>query len=215
MSFNSLTTNVSRKAYLQDLQKKIGNCNSVKREHPKEYLELLEAFKRHHDYPHKFDKNGGLKDVQLKQTKLGYKTTLVFENGEPDDVSITKHCVSGIAPSVTANLKTAMRESVLPQITRFRSSLRSPACEICGSKNQIEIDHKSDTTPFEKLYKDFMKKNTLSMPTEFQNNMHSSKTFKREDAKFKESWNKYHADHAVFRPLCQPCNGRQPKYKET
>jgi len=210
MLFNTLTTIESRKEYLRDLQKKIGDCSSIRNDHPDEYLEIKEAFKRHPRYPEKFE---GLKDVAFRKRGAGFDTTLVFSDGRTDDVSLTKQCSAGIAPSLTALLKSAMRMSIQPQIDKYRSSLRLPQCEICRDTNNIEIDHHSDSMPFEKLYKNFMKINSLPIPTDFERNMHSKKTFKKEDNKFKDAWNKYHEHHAILRPLCRPCNGSQAKYR--
>jgi hypothetical protein len=210
MSFNSLTTVESRKEYLRDLQKKIGNCSSVRNEHPEDYLELKEAFKRHPRFPEKFE---GLKDVSFRKRGAGFDTTLIFTDGNTDDVSLTKQCAAGIGPSLTALLKNAMRMSIQPQIDKYRSSLLSPKCEICKGANKIEIDHHSDSMPFEKLYKNFMKTNSFPIPTDFDSNMHSKKTFKEKDKNFKDAWNKYHEDHSILRPLCQSCNGSQAKYK--
>lgn len=207
------TTQSTLKKYFREVIDIISKCNSVKTYHPGYYIEFCEVFKRHCDYPDKFM---DMVDIKIDYNPI-YKNQLVVyiikSNGEIDDVSVLKNCISGKPKD---NLKIAMRVAVQPQIDEFRNSHTELICELCNSKERIEIDHHSILQPFSKLYNDFMRtmrSNTLKIPTNFDNTISCLKCFKETDKEFNEAWIKYHKEKAILRMLCKECNNSQPKYK--
>ena len=161
MSISQFKTQASLKKYVREMMDSIGLCDSVKEKHPEEFLDFCELFKRHSDYPKKFI---GLVDIKINKNPIFNDLTvyIVKINGEIDDVSVMKNCITGKPKD---NLNTAMRVSVQPQIDEYKNNNFIKVCELCGEIDEIEIDHHSEKAPFAKLYSDFMKLNTL--PNDF------------------------------------------------
>ncbi len=203
------TTQDKLKKHFRKKIDKIGKCDSIKTEHPTDYLEFCELFKRHSNYPDKFM---DMKDIKIDYNPIYHTNLIVYiikSNGEIDDVSVLNNCISGKPKD---KLKIAMRVAIQPQIDYFRNIQTKLICEICNSTNKIEIDHHSELQPFAKLYNDFMITNKLKIPTEFDNTISCLKCFKETDKEFNEQWIKYHKENAILRMLCKECNNLQPKY---
>ena len=209
MSISQFKTQASLKKYVREMMDSIGLCDSVKEKHPEEFLDFCELFKRHSDYPKKFI---GLVDIKINKNPIFNDLTvyIVKINGEIDDVSVMKNCITGKPKD---NLNTAMRVSVQPQIDEYKNNNFIKVCELCGEIDEIEIDHHSEKAPFAKLYSDFMKLNTLPIPASFDNTKSHMKCFKEFDYNFEKNWIQYHKEHAILRMLCRKCNSSQPKYK--
>jgi hypothetical protein len=211
MSISEYKTQADLKKYFRDLIDTIKLCDSVKTKYPLPFLDFCQVFKRHSDYPDKFI---GFVDIKIGYNPE-YKNQLVVyiikANGEIDDVSVLNNCITGKPKD---NLKIAMRVSIQPQINEYRNSNYIKKCVLCGEHDRIEIDHHSETTPFAKLYIDFMEINTLPIPTSFDDTASYMKCFKSSDREFEESWIQYHKENAILRMLCSQCNNSQPRYKK-
>ena len=198
------------KKYFRDKIDNIGECESIKTNHPEDFKEFCIMFERHPDYPDKFI---GFDDIKIDYHP-DYKTQLVVyitkNNGDIDDVSVLNSCVTGKPKD---KLKIAMRVASYPQSIEFKNKQSQYLCEICGKTDRIEIDHHSETMPFAKLYEKFMEANTIPIPVSFDNTQSHMKCFQAADTIFEESWINYHKQNAILRMLCRVCNGQQPKYK--
>jgi len=211
MTISQLKTQSSLKNHFREIIDRIGVCDSIKTKYPKEYIDFCEVFKRHSEYPDKFI---GLVDIKIDYNKVFTHELVVYiikTNGEIDNVSVMKNCITGKPKD---NLKIAMRVSIEPQIYEYKKKNMIRTCELCGSQEKIEIDHHSEKMPFEKLYIDFMKLNKLQIPETFNETKSHMKSFTPLDYKFEEMWIQYHKDNAILRMLCGSCNNSQPKYKK-
>lgn len=199
------------KDYFRETIDKIGKCNSVKTEHPYEFINFCEVFTRHPDYPDKFINFIDIKIDYNPHYKNDMVVYIIKNNGDIDNVSVMKSCISGKPKD---NLKIAMRVSIQHQIDEFKNNQSKYICELCNGTNRIEIDHHSKEMPFAKLYIDFMKINTLPIPTSFNDTNRYMACFKEENSSFEKKWVFYHKNNAILRMLCRNCNGSQPKYKK-
>lgn len=112
-------------------------------------------------------------------------------------------------------LNSAMRYAVRVQVSNYRKSHPDQKCDLCGTRSRIEVDHYPKH--FVELKRDFltMKDNkNHHPPTEFKwhpkrgNFMFKNGTKKNDyyDKKWKQSWQRYHKNHATYRYLCSQCN---------
>jgi hypothetical protein len=211
MTISQFKTQTKLKAYFRQLIDKIGICDSVKTKYPKECEDFEEVFKRHPQYPDKFV---GYIDIKIDYNDTFANQFVVYikkENGDVDNVSVLNACIRGKPKDF---LKDALRFSIRPQIDKYRNGIRIKKCEICRESDNIEIDHHSEIAPFAKLVDDFLKINTLPIPTSFDDTIGHMKCFKESDREFEQKWIQFHNENAVLRILCKTCNGSQPKYKK-
>jgi len=211
MSISQFKTQASLKNHFRAIINKIGLCDSVKTKYPIEFLDFCEVFKRHSDYPVKFI---GFVDIKIDYNPVfinQLEVSIIKENGSIDDVSVMNNCITGKPKD---NLKVAMRVSIQPQIDEYKHNNCIKVCEICGDRDRIEIDHHSEISPFAKLYNDFLKINTCTLPASFDDTNSHMKCFKDLDYNFEKTWMQYHKENAILRMLCRRCNGSQPKYKK-
>ena len=210
MTISEFKTQKSLKKYFREIIDNIGVCESVKTNHPQAFSDFCEIFKRHSDYPEKFL---GFNDIKIDYNPYFKNDLVVYiikNNGDVDDVSVLNNCITGKPKN---NLKIAMRVSIQKQIDEFRNSQNIYICELCNDNERIEIDHHSEKLPFAKLYIDFMKNNTLPIPTSFNNTISHMKCFIEADHNFEVNWLNYHKENAILRMLCRKCNNSQPKFK--
>ena len=195
------------KEYFQSIIKEIGVCSSIKTQFPHYYEEFVELFKRHPDYP---DKTFGMIDLRTKLSCFKAICFIMIDGVNHDrDISYNV-CITGKKRNY---LIVAMRESIFPQTRDYYISTQKKECALCGSTEQIEVDHHSELTPFKKLYLDFLKLNKLPIPDVFGVSNGYNACFLPSDKAFEISWNDYHSDNVIFRMLCKSCNSSQPKYK--
>lgn len=100
-------------------------------------------------------------------------------------------------------LTSAMRHAIKRQITIYKNKNPTKQCNICGNKDNIEVDHYP--TKFVQLKNDFLVDKII--PEQFV--FHPKRGycfFHKKDAAFKASWQKYHNKHATYRYLCSTCN---------
>ena len=110
-------------------------CSSIKEFYPEEWNEFIYLFKRHYNYPEKFN---GLTDIKIRYNPL-YKRQLeiiiVKNNGDEDDVSVLNNCITGKPKD---NLTIAMRNSIYPQIEEFKHN-SSMECLLCCNNKNIHV----------------------------------------------------------------------------
>lgn len=188
------------KQYLRETINSIGFCSSIKKYYPEKWDLFIFLFERHPNYPEKFY---NLKDVKIDFNpvfKNQLETVIVKEDGEEDNVSIMKSCVTGKPKD---NLTVAMRNAILSQILDFKHSNKL-VCEICNSTKNIHIDH--EKPKFFELRDEFLEKWEGEKPKNFTNNKSNSKIFKKTDIDFEKKWFSFHKQKAKLRVLCQVCN---------
>jgi hypothetical protein len=196
------------KTYFREKINRIGQCNSVKTTYPVDFSDFCEVFQRHPDYPEKFI---GFTDIQIKYSLVFGNQLVVYikkDNGTLEDVSVLNHCITSKSKN---NLKIAMRVAIQPQIDEYKLHCLQ-YCELCNSHDKLEVDHHSEKAPFAKLYLDFMKHNTIPIPSSFDDTKSHMKCFQITDVEFSKSWIEFHKEHAMLRILCKKCNASQPKY---
>ena len=161
----------------------------------------MEIFKSHPNYPELFS---NVVDVSIAYNKINpkkcYELQLIKSNKTSEAVSYIK-CFQ--KPTKDIDLKHAMWYAIKDQILDYRDSCDELICELCGSEQNIQIDH---VILLKQLYDDFLSQNTLIIPTEFDNTYFNSAMFKDDDVEFENSWSTYHKLHAKLRCLCNKCN---------
>ena len=106
------------------------------------------------------------------------------------------------------DLSNAMRYAISNDIKDFRNK-SALICSYCKLDTGVELDYHvdHDDPPFRKLKDDFLKENTLKIPTTFASHEYWFLTIFREDDKaFKNSWIDYHNKHCKLQILCKTCN---------
>ena len=132
--------------YYKALIYKVGLCQSLKTNHFDIYLELMDLFTNHPDYPEKIE---NVVDISIVKNKLHNKYLelhIIKKDNTTDNISY-RCCIN--KPSKDRNLKNAMRYAILPQIFEFKNKCELLECNFCKSKENIEIDH---TILFKILY---------------------------------------------------------------
>ncbi len=100
-----------------------------------------------------------------------------------------------------------MRYAISDQILEYENGCDELICEICKSDQNIQIDH---VILFKTLY-DFLKQNTLTIPTSFDYTYYNSAKFKDDDVEFENNWFTYYKTYAKLRCLCNKCNQSRGK----
>lgn len=130
---------------------------------------------------------------------------MVFVDEHKKEKSFSwRKCCDGVDTTDSEMLQGALRECTALQTTR--SWYKQQECAECGKRKEVgfEIDHVNE---FANMYQDFLKQNVLPIPTAFAKAEKSRRfTFRAEDSKFKESFQAYHAKHAILSLLCKECH---------
>jgi hypothetical protein len=185
--------------YYKNMIYKVGLCSSVKINHFEIYLELMDLFTNHPEYP---DKIGNVIDVAIVKNKINSKyleLQIIKDDKTIDNISY-RCCIN--KPTKDKNLKSAMRYAIYPQILEFKNGCDIIECYLCKSKEDIHIDH---IILFKSLYDDFIK-DRKDIPSTFDDNFYNTAIFKKEDEVFKNEWIEYHKNNASLRCLCKTCN---------
>ena len=185
--------------YYKTLINGIGLCPSLKTNHPNAYLELMELFTNHPEYPEKVYDVVDISIIRNKICPKYFELQITKADNTTDNISY-RCCIS--KPNKDRNLKNAMRNAVTQQILEFRNCCDTLECSICKSKENIQIDH---IILFRKLYVDFLKERN-DVPTVFDDSIYNMAVFRLEDNKFEEEWKTYHKKNASLRCLCKTCN---------
>ena len=139
--------------YYKKMIYKIGLCPSVKLNHFDIYLELMNLFTNHPDYPEKIE---NVIDIAIVKNKLNFKyleLQIIREDNTVDNISY-RCCIN--KPNKDINLKNAMRHAIHSQILQFRNNCDILECVLCKSKDNIhwQIDH---IILFKTLYDEFLR----------------------------------------------------------
>jgi hypothetical protein len=184
--------------YYKTLIYKVGLCQSLKTNHFDIYLEFMDLFTNHPDYPEKI-KN--VVDISIVKNKLNkYLELHIIKDDDTTDNISYRCCIN--KPSKDRNLKNAMRYAIFPQIFEFKNKCEFLECYFCKSKENIEIDH---NILFKILYDDFTKDRN-DIPLSFDDNYYNSAVFKKDDKQFQNDWIEYHKKNAILQCLCKTCN---------
>jgi 5-methylcytosine-specific restriction endonuclease McrA len=149
----------------------------------------------------------GLKHIEVGRSpqKTHNCFYVVRLDGSKDNFSY-KNCIEKCSQNrlIEKRRIAAYREAVQQQIIDFRFSEHNPCCQICGSTDNLQVDHEIN---FISLVNDF-ESGREYVPTTFENADGTlySKRFLDCDAEFRSFWQQYHYNHATLRLLCQQCN---------
>ena len=181
-----------------------GLSQSLYNERYNDYIELVELFKNHPEYPNKLRELKDICIVRNKRTPKYYEFNLIRTDGTREDISYIE-CIS---PS-NKSLNEALRYCVQPQIDHFRDNniMKCKFCNKTSRTEEIQVDH---ITMFKVLTTDFLK-NKKHIPTEFDSSYFNGAMFKDDDKMFANEWYEYHLNNAELRPLCKTCNLTRPK----
>ena len=199
--------------YVRKILDKIGLCNSIINSYPELWEVFMYLFKRHSNYPEKFNR---LTDIKIRYNpvhKTQLETIIVKNNGDEDDVSIMNRCITRKPKD---NLTIAMRNSIKPQTEEFKikefKNNSIMKCVLCHDTKEIETDH------YKPQFKD-LKTNFLNiwknlLPNIFESGKNNSKIFKKKDNEFEKNWIEFHRENAILRLLCKKCNSSRKKSKQ-
>jgi hypothetical protein len=191
----------------------IGICTSIKQFYPEEWDGFVYLFKRHPNYPEKFD---GMVDIKIRSNP-NYKnleTIIVKNNGEEDAVSLYK-CISRKADSINDKLYKAMRNSIDPQTKEFKKN-SIMKCALCHTTTaNMHTDHHEPQ--FLDLVTTFLENWKDESPITFNQHESNSKIFTKTDKEFEQQWIEFHRKNAILRVLCKECNlkRKKPQRKST
>jgi hypothetical protein len=185
--------------YYKNLIYKVGLCPSIKTNHFEIYLELMDLFTNHPDYPEKIE---NVVDLAIVKNKMNFKyleLQIIKEDNSTDNISY-RCCIH--KPNKDRNLKNAMRYAVYPQIIQFRENCENLKCAFCQSSENIQIDH---ILLFKELCNEFLK-DRKCIPSVFDDNFYNSAKFQKDDKQFENEWIEFHRENATLRCLCKSCN---------
>lgn len=189
------------KTTIRDQIEAIGQCKSLRSEHPKEYVFFYELFQKH---PHAERKRvSEITDIFIQQSwgdfRLGYR----LRDGTKDTISWNK-CLSGKPDSPDMLLTRAMRTAIMYQMKIYRRS-QVGRCVLCSAEKEITADHYP--VKFRHIKEEFLQ--THTPPTTFTKNYRSQDCFREEDKEFERQWQEFHEQKASYRILCSTCNMRE------
>lgn len=111
------------------------------------------------------------------------------------------------------SLESAMRDAIKDFTISYKNDRDNNNTLICDKCQCINLPRKKFQTdhifPFCEIKKEFLKNNTLPIPTEFDDE-DCLKVFQLKDIDFKTSWINFHNSYANnFQLLCESCNGKK------
>jgi hypothetical protein len=201
--WTTLKTQKQLHAYAKEQLNEIGECHSIKTSHPSKWDMFLFYFKRHPNYPEKFE---GLTDIRIGRNADPphyLEVNLIKENGDTESCSLLRACISGKKKNKIAE---AMRQAIYPQILTFKKQ-NIQRCVECDSWDNPQVDHHEPQ--FAELKANFLKDHTP--PTAFGETKAYKTIFLPKDRDFENKWSEYHETHATLRILCRKCNLARPK----
>ena len=176
-----------------------GLCRSLKDERNEDFIDFMELFKYHPESDTKLRDVIDICIISNKKNKKYFELNLIKSNGEIEDISY-RCCIN--ERNNTFNLNRALRYAIEPQIQDFRYK-NEMKCSFCNSIDNVHIDH---IIMFKNLVKEFLKLNSKSIPTDFDDKEYNGSKFKLKDKQFEEDWFIYHKNNAKLRCLCSKCN---------
>ena len=179
----------------------IGQCKSIRTEHPEDYVFFYELFQQH---PHADRKRvSEIADIFIQEAWGEYRMGYILLDGTKDTISWNK-CLSGKPDSPDILLTRAMRTAVQYQTKIFKRR-QVQQCVLCTSKKQITVDHYP--VKFKQIKEEFLQ--THTPPTTFTKNYRSQECFHEEDKQFEREWQSFHEERATYRILCSTCNMKE------
>lgn len=197
---------VAATEYARALMAEVGVSLDVSKTHPDAYPFLMALAGRH---PRADEKLRDVVRMEINRTtasspnKKVYGAWLHYANGERDDISLLKKCISGTDTS--DKLVACMRQAIDDQIIAFRESDAPKVCAVCNTAGtMLHVDH---IIEFKTLKADFLKGRT-DVPTSFDSDpdCKTHQRFKAADVEFETAWSEYHRGRADLQYACHKCN---------
>lgn len=202
----------TKKAFEQYVRKliyeRIGVCRSVSKKSLVLFNELQTLLIRH---PTVQKNIGDVDDYAVQRNRMNKSAlqTVVYlrTDGSSRRKTLTiswRNAMDKKVPTAAQGLESAMRSAVDRQIRQFRKRTREKACALCGTTEQLEVDH---VVEFVQLKTRFLKTSKQEAPTTFGYKRRTlRKQFLKMDKPFQYAWSRFHKKHAELRLLCKPCN---------
>jgi len=199
------------KRYTRSLLIKVNICESVKEKDLEVYKFLLELCQRHPNANEKLKNHNDFKIHHDALNKKAFAFDIINTNGTIIDISWII-CCEGKGKSIKYKFNSALRQCISTQILDFKLKSDLYYCTICNNKidNNLNIDHEIH---FEQLKNDFMAKNKIEMPTDYDEEpITYLNVFKPNDKWIGVLFYDYHLINAKLRVTCQNCNLTRSKY---
>ena len=196
----------------------IGPCLDIQGTYPLQYDTLIKILERHPDFTSKAENMCNVKIVRDTLNRKALKMLITKKDGEEVDIS-WKCAITGEHKPDKGELMSAMRSSIDKQIYQFKTENKNKFCELCGSTENLQVDHNDEVcSAFDELVLNFVSitnKENIRTPNKFgeTNDDTHRRSFLEIDRPFKNRWIEYHGEHASLRILCQNCNINRPKTK--
>jgi hypothetical protein len=122
------------------------------------------------------------------------------------------HCCEFKERPTAYLLNSAMRYAVKEMTINYKTSQSILICNICSNSTLEYHDYHTDhIIPFVELHTQFMKDNTLPIPSIFNDSAHDIACFRPEDNEFETKWVIFHNTNATLQILCSSCNLKKGK----
>lgn len=174
--------------HIQSELSRIGECDSLRGTDEK-FCDLMIAIAHVRE---KFD-GENIIDIKLVANHAAFA---VLENGHVEDFSWRKAILG--EKCADDHLTKAMRWAIRPQIVEFTENHVQRGCALCGSTDNVQVDH---FTPFAVLKRDFLAQQK-KVPAQFVDQGKGQLEFLEIDSEFRDTWCDYHRKHAMLRLLC-------------
>lgn len=176
-------------------------------------LGCCEIDKTHNDYeffsnlidkhPERDEKIGlGIDKFIIERNKLNTNSFSIYIK-QINGFKIVFSWVTSAVGNKPNNLLSALRCAIVSQILNFRNNNKHK-CVYCGSKNNINVDHKNPS--FKVLSTNFINQHN-NLPTKFDSDIVTNQPiFSNNDIALKLEWFNYHKKNATYQILCRTCN---------
>lgn len=184
--------------YIQNLLRTIGVGRVSKTEH---YEFLIELVRRHPDAEKRLLR---MTDIVIRRNRLSpdnNEISILSEDGTEEALSY-RHCITERKKTSNVMYTKSLRTVIIAQIVEYRRTCNM-TCSICGSQEEIEIDHELH---FSDIRDEFTKRYKIEIPTEYDRNDADLVIFKPMDKYIGDMFCKFHKERAKLRPLCKSCN---------
>ena len=197
------------RTYVMQLIRTIGLAQSLATSYPPAYVFLHALFQRHPDAVRK--QVSQIVDIHIQKfPKARMMTPLPIQDHQfvivkADRTTDTISWISCVNQTTTSSDKLliwAMRYAIAGQIRDYRNRFRSVPCAMCGSRENLTVDH---IRKFRDLKAEFLVSHP-NPPTEFAKNEDNQTVFRREDFEFERQWQHFHKTNAKLQILCYDCN---------
>lgn len=194
--------------YVRSRLYSIGITSSLTQTSPLDLPYFYELCTRH---PNASDNLRSFFDFAIRSDLLNKKAMaldIINIDGSITEIS-WKKCVTGKAETIKSKFCSALRHSILKQISDFRSSSDATTCEMCNVSLLDTPFHVDHVIHFAKLVEDFLEMytGTFDIPVQYDKEPLTYLTmFRNEDKMISDLFQEYHLQHASLRILCVKCN---------